>query len=36
MLSHVAIGGSQVSHLVALPSAQRGNLGFEFANAIGI
>jgi hypothetical protein len=36
VLSHVAIGGAQVTRLVALPFAQRGNFGFELADAIGI
>jgi len=36
VLSHVAIGGAQVSHLVALPTTQRRNLRFEFADTVGV
>ncbi len=36
VLGHVAIGGPQVTQFVALPTAQHGNLDFEFADAVGI
>jgi hypothetical protein len=31
-----AMFGPQVTHFVALPTAQHGNLGFEFADAVGL
>jgi hypothetical protein len=36
VLSHVAISGSELTHLVALLAAQRGNRGFEFVHAVAV